>query len=123
MNKNCWRCCKATAFAALTANEGASGNQNTTYFLQRDNQQWILTLFEEVSAEELPFTVRLMDWLFARGLPVAHALADNNTKTLHTLSGKPALLFPRLAGQHPRSMTVAQCRAIGDFLQPYARRG
>ncbi|MEZ5493079.1 MAG: homoserine kinase [Pseudomonadales bacterium] len=103
--------------AALTACEGASdGIENTTYFLQRDNQQWILTLFEEVSAEELPFFVRLMDWLFARGLPVAHALADNNTKTLHTLSGKPALLFPRLAGQHPRSMTVAQCRAIGDFL-------
>jgi homoserine kinase type II len=102
---------------ALTACTGASdGIENTTYFLQNEKQKWILTLFEEISAEELPFFVRLMDWLFAHQLPVAHALADNHEKTLHMLSGKPALLFPRLSGQHPRTMTLAQCRAIGDFL-------
>lgn len=103
--------------ANLSSCAGASdGIENTTYFLQSDNQKWILTLFEEVSAEELPFFVHLMDWLYARALPVAHALADRDGKTLHALSGKPALLFPRLSGQHPRSMTVAQSRAIGDFL-------
>lgn len=101
----------------LTACTGASdGIENTTYFLESDAQKWILTLFEEISADELPFFVRLMDWLYARQLPVAHALADNNAKTLHTLSKKPALLFPRLSGQHPRNMTIEQCRAIGDFL-------
>ncbi|HNI36753.1 MAG TPA: phosphotransferase, partial [Pseudomonadales bacterium] len=102
---------------ALTACTGASdGIENTTYFLESNAQKWILTLFEEISAEELPFFVRLMDWLYARQLPVAHALANNNAKTLHALSNKPALLFPRLSGQHPRNMTVEQCRAIGDFL-------
>ena len=102
---------------ALTACTGASdGIENTTYFLESDAQKWILTLFEEISADELPFFVRLMDWLYARQLPVAHALADNNAKTLHTLSNKPALLFPRLSGQHPRNMTIEQCRAIGYFL-------
>lgn len=103
--------------SALTSCTGASdGIENTTYFLQNEKQKWILTLFEEISAEELPFFVRLMDWLFAHQLPVAHALADNNKKTLHILSGKPALLFPRLSGQHPRTMTLVQCNAIGDFL-------
>ncbi|MEZ5538676.1 MAG: homoserine kinase [Pseudomonadales bacterium] len=102
---------------ALSSCVGASdGIENSTYFLQAEKQQWILTIFEEISAEELPFFVRLMDWLFAKQLPVAHALADANGKTLHALSGKPALLFPRLSGKHPRSMTVEQCRAIGDFL-------
>jgi len=103
--------------SALTACAGASdGIENTTYFLQNEKKQWILTLFEEISAEELPFFVRLMDWLFQHQLPVAHALADDRQQTVHTLSGKPALLFPRLSGQHPRTMTVEQCRAMGDFL-------
>ncbi|MCC7516918.1 MAG: homoserine kinase [Pseudomonadales bacterium] len=101
----------------LTTCTGASdGIENSTYFLQSGEQQWILTLFEEITADELPFFVRLMNWLFERDLPVAHALTDNHGAIIHTLSGKPALLFPRLSGKHPRNMTLAQCRAIGEFL-------
>lgn len=101
----------------LSSCTGASdGIENSTYFLQRGEQQWILTLFEDLSAAELPFFVRLMTWLHERGLPVACPLVDDRGEALHTLSGKPALLFPRLPGQHPRQTGSAQCAAIGDFL-------
>ena len=103
--------------AALDSCDGASdGIENSTYFLRSGEQQWVLTLFEDIGAAELPFFVRLMDWLYVRGLPVAHALADRAGEALHTLSGKPALLFPRVSGRHPRQTTIAQCAAIGDFL-------
>lgn len=106
----------------LSSCVGASdGIENTTYILTADSQQWILTLFEDLSANELPFFARLMTWLSERGLheqalPVACPLADTSGQIVQTLSGKPALLFPRLPGQHPRNTTSAHCAVIGDFL-------
>lgn len=94
----------------------SDGIENTTYILDDGSSQWILTLFEDLSEKELPFFSRLMIWLHERGLPVACPLADANGEILQTLSGKPALLFPRLPGQHPRAITTAHCTAIGDFL-------
>lgn len=99
----------------------SDGIENTTYILDADGRQWILTLFEDLSAAELPFFVRLMTWLHERGLhelelPVACPLIDKSGQALQSLSGKPALLFPRLPGQHPRNITVEHCAVIGDFL-------
>ncbi len=94
----------------------SDGIENTTYILTADPQQWILTLFEDLSAAELPFFARLMTWLHERALPVACPLIDKNGQALQNLSGKPALLFPRLPGQHPRNTTVTHCAVIGDFL-------
>lgn len=94
----------------------SDGIENTTYILDDGSGQWILTLFEDLSAAELPFFARLMIWLHERQLPVACPLADANGEILQKLSGKPALLFPRLPGQHPRVITPAHCAAIGDFL-------
>jgi len=99
----------------------SDGIENTTYILTADSQQWILTLFEDLSVAELPFFVRLMTWLYKQGLherelPVACPLIDKNGQALQSLSGKPALLFPRLPGQHPRNTTAAHCAVIGDFL-------
>ena len=94
----------------------SDGIENTTYILTADSQQWILTLFEDLSIAELPFFARLMTWLHERELPVACPLIDKNGQALQNLSDKPALLFPRLPGQHPRNTTVAHCAVIGDFL-------
>ncbi|HSC75594.1 MAG TPA: homoserine kinase [Pseudomonadales bacterium] len=94
----------------------SDGIENTTYILTADARQWILTLFEDLSTDELPFFTRLMTWLHERALPVACPLADTDGQIVQTLSGKPALLFPRLPGQHPRDIASAHCAAIGDFL-------
>lgn len=108
---------KRYSIGQLSSCVGVSdGIENTTYILDDGSHQWILTLFEDLSAKELPFFARLMIWLHERDLPVACPLADANGEILQTLSGKPALLFPRLPGQHPRVITSAHCAAIGDFL-------
>ncbi len=97
--------------------EGASdGIENSTYFLQSAEQRWILTLFEDLHAGELPFFIDLMQWLHAQGLPVAHPLTDQHGTTLHSLSDKPALLFPRLPGRHVTAVTQRECAAIGHCL-------
>lgn len=101
----------------LSSCTGASdGIENTTYILADGDRQWILTLFEDLPAAELPFFVRLMTWLHERDLPVACPQVDVDGRALQQLSGKPALLFPRLPGHHPRQTGLIHCAVIGDFL-------
>ncbi len=101
----------------LSSCAGASdGIENTTYILADGEHQWILTLFEDLPAAELPFFVRLMTWLHERDLPVACPQVDMDGQALQQLSGKPALLFPRLPGHHPRQTDQTHCAVIGDFL-------
>ena len=101
----------------LSSCHGASdGIENSNYFLQAEQSQWILTLFEDLKPEELPFFIDLMQWLFAQNLPVAHPLQDRDGQTLHSLSGKPALLFPRLPGKHVTAVSDIECAAIGRCL-------
>ena len=41
----------------LTGLRGIEGGiENTNYFLSTDQGEWVLTLFERLSAEQLPFT-------------------------------------------------------------------
>ncbi|BBM05480.1 hypothetical protein HAALTHF_18410n [Vreelandella aquamarina] len=41
---------------------------------------------------------------------------DREGVALHSLAGKPALLFPRLPGKHPSAPNLAQCQALGSTL-------
>src|SRR5699024_8223778 len=49
-------------------------------------------------------------------LPVPGPIHDRDGVALHSLADKPALLFPRLPGEHPVSPNLNQCRALGDTL-------
>ena len=43
----------------------------------------------------------------------AAPMADLNGRTVERIDGHPALLAPRLPGNHPEVPSEAQCRAIG----------
>lgn len=100
----------------IALDEVSSGTENSTFFVTTDRQSLVLTLFEQGESEELPFFVELLDFLANHELPVASPLHDREGKALQTLANRPALLFPRLSGDHPMSPTLAQCTAIGQLL-------
>ena len=55
---------------ALTDLHGIrSGIENTNYYASTAQGQWVLTLFERLSAEQLPYYLRLMQHLAAHGIP------------------------------------------------------
>jgi homoserine kinase type II len=93
-----------------------SGTENTTFFVTTEREALVLTLFEQGEQEELPFFVELLDFLAAHRLPVPGPVHDRQGIALHVLADKPALLFPRLPGSHPRAPNLAQCRALGAAL-------
>ncbi len=96
------------------------GIENTNYFVtsEQDGQtrQWVLTLFERLSFEQLPFYLYLMKHLAQRGIPVPDPQGNANGDLVHTVCGKPAALVDRLRGRSELSPSEAHCAGVGAAL-------
>ena len=76
----------------------SDGIENTNYFVTSSKGQYVLTLFEELSLEELPYFLELMAFFAEANIPTAHPVKDNEGNYLRVLNGKPAALVKRLNG-------------------------
>ena len=94
----------------------ASGIENTNYFLSTNQGKYVLTLFENMTAAELPYFLQLMHHLASLGVPCPLPIANLQGELLSTLNGKPASIVTRLTGASLTEPTVAQCAAIGATL-------
>lgn len=93
-----------------------SGIENTNYFVTTTGGEYVLTIFEQHSKDELPFFLDLTAFLAEHDIPCAHPLANNNKEYLGSLKGKPAAIVNRLNGSQVGLPTPAQCSAIGQVL-------
>jgi homoserine kinase type II len=101
----------------LTALTGiTSGIENTNYFADTTQGRYVLTLFERLTFEQLPFYLQLMKHLAQRGIPVPDPHADAVGAILHTLKGKPAAIVDRLNGRHHLAPDTAHCESVGAML-------
>jgi len=101
----------------LQSLEGCKGGiENTNYFADTSRGRFVLTLFERLGAEQLPFYLRLMQHLAARGIPVPDPQADAQGDILHTLCGKPATVVNRLRGGNRLAPDAHHCAQLGDML-------
>ncbi len=102
---------------ALTDLQGIrSGIENTNYYASTARGQWVLTLFERLSAAELPYCLQLMQHLAALGIPVPAPQASADGSLVHTLAGKPAAVVTRLPGSHRLRPAVTHCTQVGHML-------
>lgn len=92
------------------------GVENSNYFLSTEEGQFVLTLYERMPAEDLPFYLNLMAHLAARGVPCPAPLADRSGAFFSVLCGKPASLVTRLPGRARLDPTADDCAAIGEGL-------
>jgi homoserine kinase type II len=100
------------------------GIENTNYFLTTDRGEYVLTLFERLTAEQLPFYLHLMKHLAQHGVPVPEPQAipgsasaqDPDGKILHQLAGKPAAVVDKLRGHSELAPTATHCAAVGEML-------
>jgi len=97
--------------------KGASGGiENTNYFVDTDQGQYVLTLFERLTFEQLPFYLHLMKHLATRGIPVPDPVADAKGGILHRLKAKPAAVVNKLRGHSELAPTAAHCAGVGEML-------
>ncbi|WP_423823086.1 homoserine kinase [Salinisphaera sp. SPP-AMP-43] len=94
----------------------SAGVTNTNYFVDTTLGRWVLTLFEQVEADELPFFMQLMDHLAGHGVPCAHPVARNDGGFLSAVAGRPAALVYRLNGRSEEAPEPTHCRSLGGVV-------
>ncbi|MEO7937375.1 MAG: homoserine kinase [Burkholderiaceae bacterium] len=92
------------------------GIENTNYFVSTSAGEYVLTLFERLSLEQLPFYLALMKHLAGHGIPVPDPQQDANGVYLHVLKGKPATVVNRLSGKSALAPDASHCAAVGAML-------
>lgn len=108
---------KAYPVGELIGHQGiGEGVENTNYFVDTADGRWVLTLFERLNHDDLPFFLGLMDHLASRGYPSAMPMRTREGQNLTSLNGKPAAMVRRLTGQSVLFPTVGQCQAVGRAL-------
>lgn len=101
----------------LTALRGiAGGIENTNYFATCERGEFVLTLFERLSHEQLPFYLQLTRHLAQKGIAVPAPQADAQGQLLFTLKGKPAAVVEKLEGQSQLQPQAAHCLQLGQTL-------
>ena len=92
------------------------GIENTNYFATTREGRYVLTVFERLCFEQLPFYLYLMKHLAGHGIPVPDPVANERGEVLHTLCGKPAALVSRLRGKSQLAPDASHCAAVGAML-------
>jgi homoserine kinase type II len=93
-----------------------SGIENTNYFVVTARGDWVLTLFERLPAEQLPFYLALMRHLAQHDLPVPEPRANAAGALCHRVAGKPAALVNRLPGTPVEAPDTHHAEQVGSTL-------
>ena len=101
----------------LTRLEGCAGGiENTNYFADTAHARYVLTLFERLSAEQLPYYLHLMRHLAQQGIPGPDPAADAHGQLLHSLQGRPSCVVSLLAGKSELQPGTDHCAQVGAML-------
>ena len=94
----------------------SSGIENSNFFLTTESGEYVLTIFEKLTFDELPFYLHLMRHLAERDVLVPAPVANDKGEILHTLLGKPASIVSKLKGASQLAPKPIHCAAVGAML-------
>jgi homoserine kinase type II len=101
---------------ALAIKGISSGIENSNFFITTEAGEYVLTVFEKLHFDQLPFYLHLMRHLAERAVLVPAPIANNQGEIINALHGKPASIVTKLEGAHQLSPTPVHCAAVGDML-------
>src|SRR5690606_30421293 len=93
-----------------------AGIENTNYFLTTTQGEFVLTLFEVLTFEQLPFYIELMHYLAERGVPVPQPQTLLDGTRITELHGKPSSIVTRLGGGYEPDPSERHCELAARTL-------
>ncbi|SAI40128.1 homoserine kinase [Bordetella trematum] len=93
-----------------------AGIENSNFFLHTTRGEYVLTLFEVLTQEQLPFYIELMHHLAERGIPVPQPQTLHDGTRLTRLHGKPTAIVSRLPGGYEPAPGAEHCALAGATL-------
>ena len=94
----------------------AAGIENTNYFVTTERGRFVLTLYERLPVEDLPFYLNLMAHLARAGVEVPAPVPDRTGALFSILNGRPAGLVRRIDGEPLSVPAPEHCAAVGNAL-------
>ena len=94
----------------------ASGIENSNFFLTTTRGEFVLTIFEKLSADELPFYLNLMRHLAMHQVPVPDPVPRDDGSLFGLLHDKPAAIVTRLPGTAQLGPNEHHCAEVGHML-------
>ncbi len=101
---------------ALAIKGIASGIENSNFFITTERGEYVLTIFEVLTFEQLPFYLNLMKHLADRGVLVPAPVATASGELVAPLHGKPASVVSKLEGSSEMAPQPVHCAAVGAML-------
>jgi homoserine kinase type II len=96
------------------------GIENSNFFLDTTKdgkkQEYVLTIFERLTAQQLPFYLELMRHLANKGIPVPKPIENKEGDILFPLKGKPAAIVTKLPGLSRLQPESNHCALVGEML-------
>jgi homoserine kinase type II len=96
------------------------GIENSNFFLDTildgKKQEYVLTIFERLSAAQLPYYLELMRHLANKGIPVPKPVENKQGQILFSLKGKPAAIVTKLPGLSRLQPAARHCALVGEML-------
>jgi homoserine kinase type II len=94
----------------------AAGIENSNFFLTTTQGEYVLTVFEVLKAEQLPFYIELMHHLAQKAIPVPEPQTRVDGKRLSFMHAKPAAIVSKLPGSYEPKPGLLHCAIAGQTL-------
>ena len=98
---------------ALAIKGISSGIENSNFFITTESGEYVLTLFEKLNFEQLPFYLELMRHLAQRQVLVPAPIPNRAGSIINALNGKPASIVTKLEGKYQPQPQPVHCAEVG----------
>lgn len=93
-----------------------AGIENSNFYLDTDKGHFVLTVFERLNKEQLPYYLELTSHLGKKGLSVSYPVPRKDQGLLSEICGKPCSISPCLPGTYIEKPNAEMCREMGAML-------